>query len=266
MERNILDYFDVSLDFLSKVVRDNPSLRGMVQGYLAEAKLHDALYADGKATAFRKDDDHDRKKKGDIVLTYKGHEYRIEVKSLQTNSIQIQDPESLKWIKRILKQKGPGIANPEYIPVWTAHRFQASYHGKFQCDGSDRRMVKFPDGTTLETTSLLFGEFDILAVGLFPFREKWEYAYILNRDLPKSAATKYTSSQRELLIASMIKIDWPISNPFKGDIYPLLDILHKEREAGETSATQPNIAVPVEPETGSKTTIKVVKRSAKKKS
>ncbi len=41
--RTLLDIFDVSLGFLTKVVVDNPSLRGMVLGYLAEAKLKESL-------------------------------------------------------------------------------------------------------------------------------------------------------------------------------------------------------------------------------
>ncbi len=43
MARTLLDVFDVSLDFLTRVVVDNPSLRGMILGYLAEAKLREIL-------------------------------------------------------------------------------------------------------------------------------------------------------------------------------------------------------------------------------
>ena len=73
------------------MVEDNPSLRGIILGYLAEAKLREILAVHGRATAFRKDDDHDRKKKGDLVLTYQGFEFKVEVKSLQTNSVEILD-------------------------------------------------------------------------------------------------------------------------------------------------------------------------------
>ena len=58
MARTVLDIFDVSLDFLTRVVVDNPSLRGMILGYIAEAKLRELLEGHGKATEFRKDDDH----------------------------------------------------------------------------------------------------------------------------------------------------------------------------------------------------------------
>ena len=78
-------------------------------------------WAEPDITHSVKHDDHDRKKKGDLVVTYKGRPFIIESKSLQTHSI---------------RKDGD---------VWT---------GKAQCDASDRRTVKFADGSTLETTCL----------------------------------------------------------------------------------------------------------------
>jgi hypothetical protein len=237
MPRSILDIFDVSLDFLTAVIMDNPSLRGMVLGYIAERKLREVLEGHGKASAFRKDDDHDRKKKGDLVLTYQGYEFKIEVKSLQTNTVEILDPEDSllpddgTWVRKILKQKGPGQPNPAYLPVWEKYRLDGRYRGQFQCDASDRRKVKFPDGSTLETTNLLFGEFHILAAGLFAFREKWDFGFALNRDLPASANSAYTEYQRKQLIASMVPVTWPLQPPFVTDIYALLDKLVAEEKA-----------------------------------
>ena len=81
-------------------------------------------------------DNHDRKHKGDIAFNYKGFEIKVECKSLQTNSIR---------------------------------SIEKGYVGKFQCDASDRRPITLPDGTVIETTCLLVGEFDLLAVGIFNF-------------------------------------------------------------------------------------------------
>ena len=100
VNRTLLDMFDVSLDFLTQVVADNPSLRGMILGYLAEAKLREVLVGHGRASSFRKDDDHDRKKKGDLVVTYQGFEFKIEVKSLQTNTVEMLDEEHSSPRKR----------------------------------------------------------------------------------------------------------------------------------------------------------------------
>lgn len=234
--RTLLDIFDVSLDFLTQVVVGNPSLRGMVLGYLAEAKLKEILEGHGRASAFRKEDDHDRKKKGDLVVTYQGFEFKVEVKSLQTNSVEILEEEhstasEQKWIRKILKKKGRGEANPEYIPVWNKHRLDGRYRGQFQCDASDKRPVEFPDGSTLQTTNLLFGEFDILAAGLFAFREKWDFGFALNSQLPASANMEYPEYQRSKLSTSMISITWPLAAPFVGDIYSLLDRLVAEEKA-----------------------------------
>ena len=150
MERSILEYFDVSLEFFSEVVLSNPSLRGMILGYVAESKLKEILTGHGRASALRKDDDHDRKKKGDLVVTYKGFEFKIEVKSLQTHTIEMLAPNG-EWTRKMLKQKGPGKPNPEYLPLWEKHRLKADYRGQFQCDASDRRTVKFPNNSGVET-------------------------------------------------------------------------------------------------------------------
>ncbi len=228
--RNILDAFDVSLDFLSQVVFDNPSLRGMIVGYLAEAKLREILTSQGKATNFDKHDDHDRTKKGDLVLKYRAIDWKIEVKLLDTNEVKLlvpspNDAEVGRWVPKVIQQTGPGRANPEYELEWPQHGQTGRYRGKFQCNGSDKREVKFQDGTTLRTNLLQFGEFDILAVALFPFFERWEFAYALNRDLPQSRGRDYTPEQRAKLILSGISITWPLPQPFTTDLYSLLDKL-----------------------------------------
>jgi len=69
--RSILDVWGISEDYLSKVVYDNPSLRGMLVGYLAERKLWDLFVKDNRVDQLRKDDDHDRTKKGDLVFFYR---------------------------------------------------------------------------------------------------------------------------------------------------------------------------------------------------
>ncbi len=267
MSHSILDYFDVSLDFFTQVVMGNPSLRGMVLGYVAEAKLREALVGHGRATAFRKDDDHDRKKKGDLVVTYQGLEFKIEVKSLQTNTVEMSAAGG-EWVRKILKQKGPGRPNPAYLPVWERHRFDAVYRGQFQCDASDRRWVEFPDTSKVETTNLLFGEFHILAAGVFAFREKWDFGFALNRDLPASTNPAYTQYQRDRLITSMIPITRPLQAPFVGDIYELLDRLVGEARAKPAgSETEVVIEEPVKrTEVVEEEHLKIVEKKRKKKS
>ena len=90
-------------------------------GYVAEKKFHDTFLEHPEITEKGKDDDHDRKKKGDRRIVYKGKTLIIEVKSLQT---------------AMVKKLGPD-----------------QWEGKSQVDGSDRRIIKFPDGSELNRGS-----------------------------------------------------------------------------------------------------------------
>lgn len=194
---NILKRWDINVDDLTKIIDDNPSLRGMLLGYVAAFRVHSFLVQNPHVTELRKDDDHDRRHKGDRTLIYKGTEFRIEIKSLQTNLVRTLDDGTLK--------------------------------GQVQCDASDRRNVVLPSGKTVNTTCLVIDEFDILAVNLFQFRGKWEFAFALNKDLPRTQSDKYTKSQRCYLLKTLIPISWPLQPPFVSDPFTLMDKLILER-------------------------------------
>ena len=196
MERTILDRWSITAEDLTGLVDSNRSLRGIMLGYVAEHKMRQVFLNDPRIIAARKDDDHDRKKKGDLVVSYRGLEFLIELKSLQTNSI---------------RKVGDLLT------------------GKAQCDASDRRPVTFPNGKRLETTCLRVGEFDLLAVNLFAFEDRWVFSYALNRDLPRSTFANYTKYQRSHLLASLVPVTWPPQPPFYADPFKLLDSLVSER-------------------------------------
>lgn len=196
--QTILDRWTITPDALTKAIDENPSLRGMLFGYVAEYKLREIWFKDRPGvTHFLKHDDHNRKKKGDLVVTYKGQEFIIESKSLQTNSVR----ES------------------------AAGRFI----GKVQCDASDRRRVTFPDNSTLETTCLLRGEFDILAVNLFEFQKEWRFIFVKNKDLPPNIFKRYTPAQQALLLPSLMSVSWPLMPPYSDEPFSLMDELLAER-------------------------------------
>src|SRR5437868_4463278 len=119
---------------VEQLVQASPSLRGQFVGYLAESRLMQEWFPE---YPLKKYDDHDRTKKGDRWITYKGCEISIEVKSLQTNSV-----------------------------VETA---SGMFTGRFQCDASDSRTIKLPNGSTVKTVCLAVGGFDLLAINLFEF-------------------------------------------------------------------------------------------------
>ncbi|MDD9875206.1 MAG: hypothetical protein OXU22_06680 [Gammaproteobacteria bacterium] len=82
----------------------------------------------------------------------------------------------------------------------------------------------------MTTTCLLDGEFDLLAVSLFPFGDRWRFAFALNSDLPRSAYNKYhETEERPYLLKSNMKISWPLSPPYHHSPFPLLDRITGEK-------------------------------------
>jgi len=197
MKINILERWDITIEELTQLVDENPSLRGFIMGYLAEYKMRQYLIANPLITNLRKFDDHDRKNKHDLVVAYKGKDFSFEFKSLQTNTIIKTSDET--------------------------------YTAVFQCDASDKRKIELPDGRFVETTCLRFGDFDIVGVSIFHFTNKWEFAFALNRDLPMSQYKKYPDEIRCQLIKSSIPITYPIQPPFVSDPVLLLEYLYLER-------------------------------------
>lgn len=190
MSNTILQQWDLTPQQLTHIIDENPSLRGMMLGYVAELKLEQLWLSDQRISDVFKHDDHDRRRKGDRVVKYKGREYVFEVKSLQTASVQ---------------------------------KTTDGWRGKAQVDASDRREVSLPDGSTVTTTCLLRGEFDILAVNLFAFDGTWRFVFAKNLDLPSSRYRRYTEYQRHHLLATLIEVTWPPRPPFYSEPFTLLE-------------------------------------------
>lgn len=167
-------------------------MRGLMLGYIAEYKLRKMHFSDPLFEKVHKADDHDRTRKGDLTITYKGQEFTIECKSLQANSVR---------------------------------KTEEGYEGKYQCDASDRRTVKLRGGKKIETTGLLVGEFDVIAVNLFAFEEKWRFAFALNEDLPRSAFQKYPPSIRRQLLSTLVPVSSPLCPPYIESPIPLFERL-----------------------------------------
>ena len=196
MPETILDRWDMTPEELTKLVEDNPSLRGMILGYLAELKLEKLWLSGDNVSEVVKHDDHDRKKKGDRVIRYKGQEFIFESKSLQSAMIE---------------------------------KTQEGWKGKAQVDASDRREVVLPDNSRVMTTCLLKGEFDILAVNVFAFEEKWRFVFAKNSDLPTSSYRKYSPYQRQHLLATLITVHWPPRPPFSAEPFTLMNEIVQKR-------------------------------------
>ncbi len=189
---SVLKRWGLTEQELTEIIQENPSMRGLMLGYIAEYKLRKMYFSDPVFEKVHKADDHDRSRKADLTVTHNGREFKIECKSLQTNSIK---------------------------------KTEEGYEGKYQCDASDRRTVKLRGGKKIETTCLLVGEFDIIAVNLFSFEEKWRFAFALNEDLRRSNFQKYPPSIRQQLLATLMPISWPLKPPYIESPIPLLERL-----------------------------------------
>jgi hypothetical protein len=184
----------LTIDELEEMMAENPSLRSVVSGYTAERRLKTSLLANQLVQELSKQNDHDRTKKGDLAFTYQSTKILLEAKSLQSASVRTLDDGTL---------------------IATA-----------QCDASDKRVVTFDDGSSVATTCLKVGEFDVLAVCLFQFTGRWEFAYALNEDLPRVAgkrapAKNYTQYQRDHLLSTTVKLTYPLAAPFTADPFEL---------------------------------------------
>lgn len=196
-EINLLRDWNISSKQISLLINQNPSLRGMLLGYVAELKLKELITALPDITYTYKFDDHDRKKKSDLYIIYRGRAFDVESKSLQTNTIKFNEDSQ----------------------TWTA---------KAQVDASDRRDVLLPTGKKLNTTLLKRGDFDILAVNCFGFGGKWRFLFAKNSELPASSFKKYSEEERQELIASLITVEFPVKLPFHENLKDLLDSMIEE--------------------------------------
>ena len=126
---------------------------------LAQHKLQRTVFADPRIRKLTRRDSHARSRAGDFSLEFQGETVTVAVKSLQPGSVRANN---------------------------------GRFTGRCQVDARNRRMVKLPGSTELQTACFLAGEFDILAVNLFEFGHRWRFGFIRNHDLPGPAATPTT--------------------------------------------------------------------------
>jgi len=179
---------------LVEAIKRAPSLRGMVLGYVAEEMFERHVSETlTQVTDIVKHDDHKRTaNKSDRTITYNGRQYSIQLKSLQTNSIGYSEENA---------------------------RLEATV----QNDGSDRRDVALRDGAKIQTTLYRRGDYDVLAVPLFPFTGTWDFAYKRNRDCRSCTHPAYPAEVRRQLLASTEVITYPLDKTWTTDLLSLLD-------------------------------------------
>ncbi len=140
-----IEEWQITLDQLDSILRERPSLRGMLLGFVAEYKLTEIWFAGNpEIKNLQRFDNHVRREQGDFGFVYKGVPIVVQVKSLQRGSIK---------------------------------KTKEGFKARFQRDASDRRNILLPNGQTVETTCLQVSSFDLLAVNLFDALNRWEFAF-----------------------------------------------------------------------------------------
>lgn len=137
---------------LENLIDSNPSLKGVMTGYIAEQKLMTQLSATPQLTGIKKIKDHDRIR-GDIEFIYNDKKFTIEVKCL-----------------RKLKNKSTGF---EDVMV-------GGFTGTVEIGTSDR--ITKEDGIT--STVIKKNEFSILAVCTILLNDTWDFYFIQSKYLP----------------------------------------------------------------------------------
>lgn len=199
---NIID--EITPQELVTAVKKAPSLRGMIMGYISELKFFSYVQNFNVEGLYRPDDHNREENKADLCFDYKGIRVRVQLKSIQTNSIKRAEEDG-------------------------------KIYATVQNDASDRRTIELPTGETVETTNYKVGDYDVLAVPLYPFCGKWEFAYLLNAECRHTTSRKYTDTQKQYLLATTEKITFPLSPPWTEDLAEILEryISNKKAEDGQ---------------------------------
>ena len=62
----------------------------------------------------------------------------------------------------------------------------------------------------METTRLLPGKFDVLAINQFEFGHECRFGFVRNEDRPRSQHRAYTGYQKQNLLATRVPVTWPL--------------------------------------------------------
>lgn len=180
-DMSILSAF--SKEEIEQVINDNPSLRGFLQGYLAEVALKKLILEIPGVTSVTKIPDQ-ADQKGDFMVKYHGVDISIESKSIGTNSVK-EDVLNDTW--------------------------QGTVHIK----NTDKRDVEIEGVGVIRTSSLCKGQFDILAVSCYAVSGTWDFVYMENEylpakspDMPKLLKTSFVVNPETtpLLTDSLVKV------------------------------------------------------------
>lgn len=212
-DREIPDYWsrwELDPAEFNRIIHQNSNALSAIFGYVAEERLREMfLEDDPKVENVRSPQDQDADDKGDWAFSYRGEPMKIEVKSLQTDTIERADTAQSKL-------------GEENEPV----QWRAGFHLK---GTSDQRTVQY-EGEEYSTTLMNVAEsdVDVIAVNLYRIEDEWRFAFLKVDDLPRSKGN-YPDGLRERLARSQVTLTVPLEDPFTDDPYELMDEILAER-------------------------------------
>jgi hypothetical protein len=207
-EQNVEDYWNnwkLDPEEFNRIIDKNSNALSAIYGYVAEERLREAyLEDDDRVANLRSPADQDSADKGDWAFSWKGEPMKIEVKSLQTHTIEKVDSNQTKLTE-------------DDEPI----QYKAGFHLK---GTSDQRTITH-EGAEYSTTLMNVADtdVDIMAVNLYKIKDEWDFAFIKVDDLPRSKGSSYPDSLRQKLARSQIKLTIPVQDPFTKDLYGLMD-------------------------------------------
>lgn len=141
-----------TMEDIQEMIDENSSLRGYLQGYLAERALKAQIQQIPGVESVTKIPDRDQEK-GDFKVIYKGVPMSIEAKSVMSDSVR----------EDVLTQ---------------------TWQGAVLVKNTDKREVEVEGIGTITTTKLERGQFDILAICCFAVSGQWDFLFLENRFIP----------------------------------------------------------------------------------
>ena len=128
-KQDLLKSWQLTAKELSDIVSENPSMHGLMFGFVAEYKLKKQWLQRSEISGLTRPRSHDRKAKCDFQFEYRGLQVKLEVKCLDTPKVR---------------------------------RTDEGFQGTFQCNASDTTKVLLPNGKSVVTNCLAVGGFDLL--------------------------------------------------------------------------------------------------------
>jgi hypothetical protein len=218
-DEEVPDYWNdwqLSPEEFNRIIHKNSNALSAIYGYVAEERLREMfLEDDDRVENIRSPDDQDVGDKGDWAFQWRREPMKIEVKSLQTHTIEKINPDQQTF-------------DSDEIPV----QYRAGFHLK----GSSDQRVEMYNGEEYQTTLMNVekSDVDIMAINLYKIMDEWNFAFLKVEDLPRSKGN-YPDGLREQLARSQIRLTIPLQEPFRDDLYGLMDEVLEERDSSQSS-------------------------------